>query len=72
MAKCAVERLKRAHGWRGATRARRVRTTVADPAASRAPDLVRRQFKATRPGQLPVADFTCVPLGGAGLPARRS
>jgi ABC-type lipoprotein export system ATPase subunit len=44
------------------TRGRRVRTTVADPAASRAPDLVRRQFKASRPGQLHVADFTYVPL----------
>src|SRR5205085_5465961 len=41
VAKCTVERLKRAHGWRGTTRGRRVRTTVPDPAASRAPDLVR-------------------------------
>ena len=62
VAKCTVERLKRAHGWRGATRGRRVRTTVADPAAARAADLVRRQFKAPRPGQLHVADFTYVPL----------
>jgi putative transposase len=62
VAKCTVERLKRAHGWRGVTRGRRVRTTIADPAASRAPDLVRRQFKASRPGQLHVADFTYVPL----------
>lgn len=62
VAKCTVERLKRAQGWRGATRARRVRTTVGDPAAVRAPDLVRRQFKAARPGQLHVADFTYVPL----------
>jgi putative transposase len=64
VAKCTVERLKRAHGWRGATRGRRVRTTVPDPAASRAPDLVRRQFTAARPGQLHVADFTYVPLAG--------
>ena len=64
VAKCTVERLKRAHGWRGTTRGRRVRTTVADPAAVRAPDLVRRQFKAPRPGQLHVADFTYVPLAG--------
>jgi putative transposase len=64
VAKCTVERLKRAHGWRGVTRARRVRTTVPDPAAARAPDLVRRQFKAPRPGQLHVADFTYVPLAG--------
>ena len=64
VAKCAAERLKRAHGWRGVTRVRRVRTTVPDPAAARAPDLVRRQFKAPRPGQLHVADFTYVPLVG--------
>jgi len=64
VAKCTIERLKRAHGWRGVTRGRRVRTTIADPAAARAPDLVRRQFKAPRPGQLHVADFTYVPLAG--------
>jgi putative transposase len=64
VAKCTIERLKRAHGWRGAIRGRRVRTTVPDPAAARAPDLVRRQFRASRPGQLHVADFTCVPLSG--------
>ncbi len=63
VAKCTIERLKRAHGWRGVTRARRPpRTTVADPAATRAPDLVRRQFKASRPGELVVADFTYVPM----------
>jgi len=64
VAKCTVGRLKRAHRWRGATRGRRVRTTVPNPAASRAPDLVRRRFKASRPGQLHVADFTYVPLPG--------
>jgi putative transposase len=62
VAKCTVERLKRAHAWQGVTRGRRVRTTVPDPAAARAPDLVGRQFKAARPGQLHVADFTYVPL----------
>jgi putative transposase len=64
VAKCTVERLKRAHGWHGARRGRPPRTTVPDPAASRAPDLVHRQFKASRPGQLHVADFTYVPLAG--------
>jgi transposase InsO family protein len=62
VAKCTVERLKNENGWHGRTRGRRVRTTVADPAASRAPDLVNRQFRAARPGQLNVADFTYVPL----------
>jgi len=63
VARCTIERLKRAHGWRGVTRARRPpRTTVADPGATRAPDLVRRQFRASRPGELVVADFTYVPM----------
>lgn len=56
--RCTIERLRREHGWRGASRARKVRTTVADPAAERAPDLVKRQFTAARPDQLWVADFT--------------
>jgi putative transposase len=34
VARCTVERLMRANGWRGATRARKVRTTVTDPAAT--------------------------------------
>ena len=57
VARCTVERLMRANGWRGATRARKVRTT-SDPAATRAPDLVNRQFHAAAPGLLHVADFT--------------
>jgi putative transposase len=64
VAKCTVERLKNEHGWHGRTRGRRVRTTIADPAAPRAPDLVNRHFTAARPGQLHVADFTYVPLAG--------
>jgi putative transposase len=67
VAKCTVERLMRAHGWRGVTRARTVRTTIPDPAAARAPDLVKRHFTAERPGQLHVADFTYVPLDGGGF-----
>ena len=49
-AKCTVERVMRARGWRGVTRGRAVRTTVADPAHSRAPDLVKRDFTAGLPG----------------------
>jgi len=67
VAKCTVERLMRADGWRGVTRGRSVRTTVPDPGRSRAPDLVKRNFAAQRPGQLHVADFTYVPLGGGGF-----
>lgn len=62
VARCTVERLMRANGWRGAVRAKRVRTTIADPAARRAPDLVDRQFGAARPDELFVADFTYVPM----------
>ena len=67
VARCTVERLMAASGWRGVTRARTVRTTVADPAHSRAPDLVKRDFTAERPGQRHVADFTDVPPGGGGF-----
>jgi putative transposase len=67
VARCTVERLMRANGWRGATRARTVRTTVADPAAARAADLVKRCFRAPAPGLLHVADFTYVPLAGGGF-----
>ena len=62
VAKCTVGRLKNTSGWHGRTRGRRVKTTIADPAASQARDLVNRQFRAQRPGQLHVADFTYVPL----------
>lgn len=62
VARATVERLMREHGWRGVARAKKVRTTVADPAADRAPDLVKRQFTAAGPDQLWVADFTYVPM----------
>ena len=62
VARCTVERLMRSNGWSGVTRAKRVRTTVADPAAGRAPDLVDRQFRVPAPNELLVADFTYVPL----------
>lgn len=62
VARCTVERLMRANGWRGVTRAKRVRTTISDPAAVRAPDLVARRFGVGRPDALFVADFTYVPM----------
>src|SRR6266487_2113889 len=46
---------------------RTTRTTVPDPAHPRHPDLVNRDFRAARPGQLLVADFTYVPLAGGGF-----
>ena len=50
--------LMRAQGLRGASRAKKRFTTRPDPAAVRAPDLVKRNFTATRPDALWVADFT--------------
>ena len=53
-----VYRLMREQGIRGASREKKRFTTHADPAAVRAPDLVKRNFTATAPDQLWVADFT--------------
>jgi len=53
-----VARLMGSHGLRGATRAKKRFTTKPDPAHPRAPDLVKRDFTATRPDALWVADFT--------------
>lgn len=61
VARCTVERLYRQQqGWEGALRLKKVRTTIADPAAERPLDRVDRQFWAARPNQLRVADFTYV------------
>ena len=68
VARCTVERLMRANGWRGNSRGpRKVRTTVPEPGDPRHPDLVGRDFRAPGPGQLLVADFTYVPLAGGGF-----
>jgi len=54
-----VKRLMRAHAIQGAKRrGKRWRTTIPDASASRAPDLVNRDFTATRPDELWLADFT--------------
>jgi putative transposase len=61
VARCTVERLMRAMGLRGVVRGRVFKvTTIADEAALRPPDLVEREFHATRPNQLWVADLTYV------------
>ena len=53
-----VKRLMRANGLQGAKRRGKPwRTTIPDPAAVRAPDLVNRDFTASRPDALWVADF---------------
>jgi putative transposase len=57
-----VARLMRELGIEGISRRRRrVFTTVADPDAVRAPDLVNRNFTAEAPNQLWVTDLTYVP-----------
>ncbi len=60
VARCTVERLMRAQGLQGVRRGKRLRTTIADDAASRPVDRVNRQFRADRPNQLWVSDFTYV------------
>jgi putative transposase len=61
VARCTVERLMRELGLAGARRGKRRRTTIADPAAARAADLVGRRFSPPAPDRLWVADFTYVP-----------
>jgi putative transposase len=57
-----VARLLRTAGLSGVSRRRTWRrTTVRDPHARPAPDLVQRQFRASRPDALWVADITYVP-----------
>ena len=50
----------RKHSIQGVWRGKGKRTIVCDPELQRAADLVNRQFTATRPNQLWVADFTYV------------
>ena len=53
-----VKRLMRAHAIQGAKRRGKPwRTTIADPRALRPPDLVNRNFTASGPDELWVADF---------------
>lgn len=59
MARCTVERLMADMGIAGVRRGHTPRTTMADPTAVRAPDLVDRQFRADRPDQLWVTDAKC-------------
>jgi putative transposase len=60
VARCTVERLMRRHSLRGVMRGKVVRTTVSDPKAACPLDKVNRQFRADRPNQLWVSDFTYV------------
>ncbi|MGB8421432.1 MAG: IS3 family transposase [Paraburkholderia sp.] len=60
VARCTVERLMKQLGLRGVRRGKRVRTTISEVSAPRPLDRVNRQFKADRPNQLWVSDFTYV------------
>ncbi|WP_375142809.1 IS3 family transposase [Aquincola tertiaricarbonis] len=60
VARCTVERLMRQQGLQGVRRGKAVRTTVPDLKAPCPLDRVNRQFRAERPNQLWVSDFTYV------------
>jgi len=60
VARCTVERLMTRLGLQGVRRGKVVRTTISDAKAPCPLDRVNRQFKADRPNQLWVSDFTYV------------
>ncbi len=60
VARCTVERLMRRLGIQGVRRGKVLRTTVPDTLAPCPLDRVKRVFKAQRPNQLWVSDFTYV------------
>ena len=60
VARCTVKRLMKRMGLHGVRRGKVVRTTVPDKAVPCPLDRVHRQFKADRPNQLRVSDFTYV------------
>jgi putative transposase len=59
IAHCTVRRLMRELDLSGARRGKKKRTTIADPQALRAQDLVNRKFDPAAPNTLWVADFKC-------------
>ena len=60
VARCTVERLMKVLGLQGVRRGKVKCTTIADPAATRANDLVGRRFGPLAPNVLWVADITYV------------
>ena len=60
VARCTVERLMKDLGLRGVVRGGPAVVTTSPDATAAVPDLVDRQFSATRPNQLWVSDFTYV------------
>ena len=62
IARCTVERLMKCLGLQGVRRGKVVRTTISDGKAPCPLDRVNRVFKADRPNQLWVSDFTYVSI----------
>jgi transposase InsO family protein len=62
-----VARVMRRFGVQGLRLRRRVQTTIADPAASKAPDLIGRDFSAGAVNQRYVGDITYLPVGERGF-----
>ena len=62
-----IERVMREARITGRHRRRRVVTTVPDPAAAHLPDLVKRDFTASRPDEKWCGDITYVPIGECGF-----
>ena len=60
VARCTVERLMKKLGMQGVRRGKECWTTISDDLLDRPTDKVNRQFTATRPNQLWVADITFV------------
>ena len=62
-----VARVMRRFGVQGLRLRRRVQTTITDPAASKAPDLIGRDFTAGAVNQRYVGDITYLPVGERGF-----
>lgn len=62
-----VARVMRRHRIRGLRLRRRVQTTITDPAAAKAPDLIGRDFTAGAVNQRYVGDITYLPVGERGF-----
>jgi len=62
-----VARVMRRYRIRGLRLRRRVQTTIPDPAAAKAPDLIRRDFTAAAVNQRYVGDITYLPVGERGF-----
>jgi transposase InsO family protein len=62
-----IARVMRGIGLAGLRLRRRTRTTIPDPAAAKAPDLIGRAFTAVAPNQRYVGDITYLPVGERGF-----